>query len=311
MSYGIDEKEEFLLERKLDELVSIDPTTGALGRYNPDATSKLDRRALAKRPKPKKPNKTVTGIGVNQLPAAVSAEPIDDKGLTFIPPPKPKPKPKPKPIKAKTKVIPLSGKDSKKITAPVLKKTPYKFTPKLLQPVERPLLKTSKTKNQLPTVSRYQLPTTSRRQLPTVKKLPSQSQLRLPQAQLKIPAQVSQANNRINSIRRNLDQIARNPQDKLANQKYIAQIEDKLKKVKSPSIKARLKSELKRLTTPATPAIGPAAGKRAQQEVKPKPKPEVKKSAIKKAVAPNSPVKGQTINQFAKQLIFDSVEEFK
>ena len=103
MSYGIDEKEEFLLERKLDELVSIDPTTGALGRYNPDATSKLDRRALAKRPKPKKPNKTVTGIGVNQLPAAVSAEPIDDKGLTFIPPPKPKPKPKPKPIKTNHK----------------------------------------------------------------------------------------------------------------------------------------------------------------------------------------------------------------
>lgn len=307
MSYGIDEKEQNLFERQLDELVTT--PSGTIGRINPAATSVLDPRALVE-PKKRKKQKPNPALAVE--PTLPKAEPlsIDDKGMTFIPPPKPKPKPKPK-SKGKAKVIPsLSGKDKKKIAAPVLKKKPYKVTPTLLQPIEKPLLKTDKPRYQLPTVSKKQLSTTPRKQLSTVTKLPSKSQLKLPQAQLKIPAQVSQANNRISSIRRNLDQIARNPQDRLANQKYIAQIEDKLKKVKSPSIKARLKSELNRLTAPATPAKGPAAGKR-KPEVKVKPKPEVKKSAIKKAVAPNSPVKGQTIQQFAKQLKFDSVEEFK
>ena len=199
MSYGIDEKEEFLLERKLDELVTT--PTGKIGKAAPGVTGDFDRRAFqkAKKQKPK----------VNPNPAlAVEPAPVEPSsigkgiGLPILVPTKPKPKPKPKPIKAKTKVIPLGGKDSKKIAAPVLKKKPYKFTPTLLQPVERPLLKTDKPRYQLPTTLRKQLSTTSRKQLSTVNKLPSQSQLKLPQAQVKIPAQVSQANNRINSIRR-------------------------------------------------------------------------------------------------------------
>ena len=54
MGYGIDEKEKFLLERKLEELTqwSTD-TSGRIGAYNPAASDTLDTRLLDRRKKAK------------------------------------------------------------------------------------------------------------------------------------------------------------------------------------------------------------------------------------------------------------------
>ena len=319
MGYGIDEKEKFLLERKLEELTqwSTD-TSGRIGAYNPAASDTLDTRLLDRRKKAK----TTTKPDPKKLKVKPVVEPtIEPKNLNLdLDPPAlvptiPKLGSKVKPSKPAPKLV---TKVKGELPAPKIQK-PKPKVPRLLQPIDEPKkvpriavkkpgIKLPIKKNQL------KLPAVKKPVLPAAQlKLPSQSRLKLPQAQLKIPAQVSQANNRISSIRRNLDQIARNPQDRLANQKYIAQIEDKLKKVKSPSIKARLKSELNRLTAPATPAKGPAAGKpkpevkvsKPKAKVKPTPKP----SAISKGVV--QPIKGEGIKAFAKRLGFNSVEEFE